>query len=93
MAVEAMLAGEDGVAAKIHVLGGQTVARRLWLDQRQLTAYGMTGEDVAAPIRDNNFQSAPGQSRGLYVSSLSVEEQVINSQLGLPLLNIDASMS
>ncbi|KVE32459.1 MexW/MexI family multidrug efflux RND transporter permease subunit [Burkholderia sp. TSV86] len=66
--VEPMFAGIEGVA-KIQVLGGQSLAMRLWLDPQRLAAYGITGEDVAAAIRDNNFQAAPGQVKGLYVVS------------------------
>ena len=66
--VEPIFSGIDGVA-KIQVLGGQNLAMRLWLDPRRLASYGITGEDVSAAIRDNNFQAAPGQIKGLYVLS------------------------
>lgn len=67
-AVYPILSGIDGVA-KFDVLGSQSLALRLWLDPQRLAAYGLSGEDVAAAIRDNNFQAAPGQVKGLYVIS------------------------
>lgn len=66
--VEPMFSGIDGVA-KINVLGGQTLSMRLWLDPDLLAGYGITGQDVADAIRENNFQAAPGQVKGLYVVS------------------------
>jgi multidrug efflux pump len=66
--VEPMFAGIDGVA-KINVLGGQTLSMRLWLDPDLLAGYGITGRDVSDAIKANNFQSAPGQVKGLYVVS------------------------
>ncbi|MDF9618361.1 MexW/MexI family multidrug efflux RND transporter permease subunit [Pseudomonas entomophila] len=66
--VEPMFSGIDGVA-KINVLGGQTMSMRLWLDPDLLAGYGITGQDVADAIKENNFQAAPGQVKGLYVVS------------------------
>src|SRR5439155_10779320 len=40
---------------------------RLWLDPTRMAARGVSADDVSAAIRANNFQSAPGQAKGLYV--------------------------
>jgi multidrug efflux pump len=64
--VQPLLATVDGVASA-DILGGQTFAMRLWLDPTKMAARGVSADDVSAAIRANNFQSAPGQAKGLYV--------------------------
>ncbi|HBO3986861.1 TPA: MexW/MexI family multidrug efflux RND transporter permease subunit [Pseudomonas aeruginosa] len=64
--VEPLFSGIDGVA-KVQVDGGQKLAMRLWLDAERLAGRGLTATDVAAAIRRNNYQAAPGQVRGQYV--------------------------
>jgi multidrug efflux pump len=66
--VQPLLATVDGVASA-DILGGQTFAMRLWLDPSRMAARGVSADDVAVAIRANNFQSAPGQAKGLYVVS------------------------
>src|SRR5437588_795577 len=61
--VQPLLATVDGVASA-DILGGQTFAMRLWLDPARMAARGISASDVAAAIRANNFQSAPGQTKG-----------------------------
>src|SRR6266851_4089925 len=61
--VQPLLSTVDGVASA-DILGGQTFAMRLWLDPAQMAARGISAADVAAAIRANNFQSAPGQAKG-----------------------------
>src|SRR6201997_2773423 len=63
--VQPLLATVDGVASA-DILGGQTFAMRLWLDPTRLAAPGVFAHDLAAAIRANNFQSAPGQAKGYY---------------------------
>jgi multidrug efflux pump len=63
--VQPLLATVDGVASA-DILGGQTFAMRLWLDPNRLAARGISAEDVAAAIRANNFQAAPGQAKGYF---------------------------
>src|SRR5436305_4251896 len=63
--VQPLLATVDGVASA-DILGGQTFAMRLWLDPDRMAARGISASDVAAAIRANNFQSAPGQAKGFY---------------------------
>src|SRR5438477_8128866 len=63
--VQPLLATVDGVASA-DILGGQTFAMRLWLDPVRMAARGISASDVAAAIRANNFQSAPGQAKGYF---------------------------
>ncbi|HUA54596.1 MAG TPA: MexW/MexI family multidrug efflux RND transporter permease subunit [Candidatus Sulfotelmatobacter sp.] len=65
-AVQPLLATVDGVASA-DILGGQTFAMRLWLDPLRMAARGISADDVANAIRSNNFQSAPGQAKGMFV--------------------------
>src|SRR5918911_2668402 len=66
--VQPLLATVDGVASA-DILGGQTFAMRLWLDPSRMAARGVSADEVAAAIRANNFQSAPGQAKGPYILS------------------------
>src|SRR5215472_4806664 len=63
--VQPLLATVDGVASA-DILGGQTFAMRLWLDPDRMAARGISASDVAAAIRANNYQSAPGQAKGYF---------------------------
>src|SRR5579863_5637735 len=63
--VQPLLSTVDGVASA-DILGGQTFAMRLWLDPARMAARGISASDVAAAIRANNYQSAPGQSKGVF---------------------------
>src|SRR5438105_1283528 len=63
--VQPLIATVDGVSSA-DILGGQTFAMRLWLDPARLAARGISATDVAAAIRTNNYQSAPGQAQGFY---------------------------
>src|SRR6266849_172466 len=63
--VQPLLSTVDGVASA-DILGGQTFAMRLWLDPAQMAARGISASDVAAAIRANNYQSAPGQAKGFF---------------------------
>jgi multidrug efflux pump len=63
--VQPLLATVDGVASA-DILGGQTFAMRLWLDPARMAAHGISGDDIAAAIRANNYQSAPGQAKGYF---------------------------
>jgi multidrug efflux pump len=66
--VQPLLATVDGVASA-EILGGQTFAMRLWLDPTKMTALGVTATDVSTAIQTNNFQSAPGQTKGYFTVS------------------------
>jgi multidrug efflux pump len=63
--VQPLLDTVPGVASA-DILGGQTFAMRLWLDPARMAARGISASDVAAAIRANNYQSAPGQAKGWY---------------------------
>ena len=63
--VQPLLATVDGVSSA-DILGGQTFAMRLWLDPARMAARGISANDIAAAIRANNFQSAPGQAKGFF---------------------------
>src|SRR6202035_4502247 len=63
--VQPLLATVDGVSSA-DILRGQTFAMRLWLDPARMAARGISASDVAAAIRANNFQSAPGQAKGYF---------------------------
>src|SRR3954451_12863155 len=63
--VQPLLSTVDGVASA-DILGGQTFAMRLWLDPARMAARGISATDVAAAIRANNYQAAPGQAKGFF---------------------------
>ena len=63
--VQPLLATVEGVASA-EILGGQPFAMRIWLDPDRMAARGVSPEDVAAAIRTNNYQSAPGQAKGYF---------------------------
>src|SRR5215216_749011 len=63
--VQPVLSSVDGVASA-DILGGQTFAMRLWLDPARMAARGISASDVAAAIRANNYQAAPGQAKGFF---------------------------
>src|SRR5579883_955651 len=63
--VQPLLDTVPGVASA-DILGGQTFAMRLWLDPAKMAARGISADDIAAAIRANNFQAAPGQAKGYF---------------------------
>ena len=63
--VQPLMATVDGVS-QAEILGGQTFAMRLWLDPDRMAARGISANDVQAAILTNNFQSAPGQAKGVF---------------------------
>ena len=63
--IQPQLATVEGVA-EAQILGGQTFAMRLWVDPVRMAARGITPADIAAAIQANNYQSAPGQAKGVY---------------------------
>ncbi|WP_298364403.1 multidrug efflux RND transporter permease subunit [Azospirillum sp.] len=64
--IQPNLATVDGVA-RAQILGGQTFAMRVWLDPVRMAARGIAAGDVSAAITANNYQSAPGQTKGVFV--------------------------
>jgi multidrug efflux pump len=78
--VQPLLATVDGVSSA-DILGGQTFAMRLWLDPARMAARGISASDVAAAIRANNFQSAPGQAKGYFtVTNVNADTGLANVQ-------------
>src|SRR5215469_3443352 len=76
--VQPLLATVDGVASA-DILGGQTFAMRLWLDPARMAARGISADDIAAAIRANNYQSAPGQAKGFFtVANVSADTGLAN---------------
>ncbi len=61
--VQPQITSVPGVAAA-EIAGGQAFAMRLWVDPIKLAARGMTASDLAAALRANNVQAAPGALRG-----------------------------
>jgi len=64
--VQPLLSTVSGVA-EAKILGGQTFAMRVWLDPERMAARNISAADVRAAIQANNFQSAPGQAKGVFV--------------------------
>ena len=64
--VQPVLSTVNGVA-QAKILGGQTFAMRLWLDPAKMAARGISPADVSAAVAANNYQSAPGQTKGVFV--------------------------
>lgn len=58
----------EGVGSA-DILGGQTLAMRLWLDPARMKARNISKDDVLNAITRNNYQSAAGQTKGYFVLS------------------------
>ncbi|MDH0865390.1 efflux RND transporter permease subunit [Mitsuaria sp. GD03876] len=66
-----MFSGIPGVGS-VDINGGQTLAMRLWIDPVRLAARGLSAGEVAAALRANNVQAAPGQLKSaLTVTGIS----------------------
>ncbi|TWT09674.1 efflux RND transporter permease subunit [Reyranella sp. CPCC 100927] len=50
--------------ASADLFGSQTLAMRIWIDPNRMAARGLTAGDIAAALRANNVQAAPGQLKG-----------------------------
>ena len=78
--VQPLLATVNGVASA-DILGGQTFAMRLWLDPARMAARGISASDVAAALRANNYQSAPGQAKGYFtITNVNADTDLANVQ-------------
>ncbi|MDB5686095.1 MAG: acriflavin resistance protein, partial [Rhizorhabdus sp.] len=58
-----LITAVPGVASA-NMGGGQALAMRIWVDPTKLAARGLSAGDIAAALRANNVQSAPGQLKG-----------------------------
>ncbi|MGR9074243.1 MAG: efflux RND transporter permease subunit [Gammaproteobacteria bacterium] len=65
-AVQPKIQAVPGVG-KARLLGNKTFAMRVWLNPERMAALGVTAEDVDEVLRDNNFLSAAGQTKGSFV--------------------------
>ena len=53
---------------KADLLGGRQYALRAWLDPAKLAAHGVTADEVAAALQNNNYLSALGTTKGQMIS-------------------------
>ena len=52
---------------KAKVLGNKTFAMRIWLDPERMAALGVTATDVSEVLRQNNYLSGVGGTKGNFV--------------------------
>lgn len=76
-----LITAVPGVASA-EISGGQTLAMRVWIDPVRLAARGLSASDIAAALRANNVQSAPGRLKGT--------DTAINITAGTDLRDLDA---
>jgi multidrug efflux pump len=76
-----LITAVPGVASA-EISGGQTLAMRVWIDPVRLAARGLSAGDIAAALRANNVQSAPGRLKGT--------DTAINITAGTDLRDLDA---
>lgn len=78
--VQPLIATVPGVASA-EVLGGQTLAMRVWVDPARLAARGLSAGDVADALRRNNVQAAPGQAKGAFtVANIHADTDLIDAE-------------
>ncbi|MET0658123.1 MAG: efflux RND transporter permease subunit [Steroidobacteraceae bacterium] len=75
-----LITAVPGVASA-EIYGGQTLAMRIWVDPVRLAARGLSAADIAAALRANNVQAAPGQ--------LKSSNTVVNITAATDLTDID----
>ena len=61
--VQPQLQSLEGVA-KAEIFGNQTYAMRVWLDPDQMASLGISGDQVAAVLAQNNYLAGVGQVKG-----------------------------
>ncbi|MCG6897247.1 MAG: efflux RND transporter permease subunit [Thiocapsa sp.] len=61
--VQPQLQALDGVA-KAEIFGDQTFAMRIWLDPARMASLGVSGDDVARVLEENNYLAGVGRLRG-----------------------------
>jgi multidrug efflux pump len=64
--IQPRLATIFGVST-VDVLGGQTFAMRVWLDPKKMAANQVSAAEVTAALQRNNYQAAPGDTKGYFV--------------------------
>jgi multidrug efflux pump len=76
--VQPLLSTVPGVATA-EILGGQTLAMRVWLDPARLAARGLSAGEVVEALRQNNVQAAPGQAKGAYtIANIHADTDVVD---------------
>jgi len=65
--VQPKLQAVPGVA-KAGLIGNKTFAMRIWLDPQRMAALGVSTQAVSDVLKENNFLSAVGQTKGAYVA-------------------------
>lgn len=65
--VRPVLETAPGVA-EVETLGGSNFAMRIWLNPKKMAAMDVTMQDVHAALLNNNFLSAPGSTKGKYIT-------------------------
>lgn len=78
--VKPQLETVSGVA-KAEVFGGRTYAMRVFLNPIRMAALGVTPMDVSNVLRNNNYTTTAGTTKGLYIS--------INMKADTDLHNVD----
>ena len=53
---------------KAQMLGNKTFAMRIWLDSKRMAALDVTAEDVNVALKDNNYLSGAGETKGEFVA-------------------------
>lgn len=62
-----------------EILGGQTFALRAWLDPVKLAGYGLSPNDVANALADNDFISVVGRTDGqMFIRNLTANTDLSN---------------
>lgn len=54
--------------SQAQILGGRTFAMRIWLDPQKMAAFNVTANEIQNAILNNNYQSAPGATKGEFVA-------------------------
>jgi multidrug efflux pump len=54
--------------ADVKIMGGSLFAMRAWLNPQKMAAYGVTMNDIQNTLKNNNFLSAAGSTKGGYVT-------------------------
>ncbi|SDX20684.1 efflux RND transporter permease subunit [Thiocapsa roseopersicina] len=61
--VQPQLQALEGIA-KAEIFGDQTFAMRIWLDPARMASLGVSGDDVARVLAENNYLAGIGRLRG-----------------------------
>jgi multidrug efflux pump len=72
------LASIEGIGS-LGLAGDQALSVRLWLDPLRMAALGLTANDVADALRENNVQAAPGKIDSEFVSTSIKADTSIDS--------------